>query len=335
MEKNLKIALLGAGMLFLGFLAPHVSFAATWTLSYANPFGSWWTYGDQYTGNVFNADATGTYFIYCPAGSGVITSAWMPWVNRPVLVIDDGGGWYHFQVSNGETIAEDGLSVNDGYDNFGNGYHPYCGTSITVSTALGEEQASSSTTSAVSILGTDTEGETLTGSYPAEASSTFLWLESNASNWIFTPISGATTDAYALTAADVGKYIEFEVMPATGSAGTPMQSPEVGPVNPSSLPVASAVSFTGQEMVGDTLTGSYIYSDSGGHSEASSLFQWLESATQDGTYGAIPGATGETYRLTASDAGQYVEFEVAPVSTVATGIAFTSNPSEQILGAPQ
>jgi hypothetical protein len=196
------------------------------------------------------------------------------------------------------------------------------------------------TVSSVSISGTLTEGLTLTGSYTysqtdgvAQGVSTFRWLESATSGGTYSAINGATSLTYALTPSDVGKYIKFEVTPVAivpPTTGSAVLSSNVGPIVASSLPVASVVVYTGTETVGHTLTGTYTYSDSGNHPQASSTFRWLRSTTQNGTYSAISSATSQSYILVSSDIGKYIKFEVTPVSTVATGVAVTSNPSGQI-----
>ena len=193
------------------------------------------------------------------------------------------------------------------------------------------------TASSVSISGTVTEGQTLTGNYTyaqadsvAQGVSTFRWLESDTSGGSYVAIGGATANTYSPAPTDVGKYIKFEVTPLATyppTNGSPVTSSNVGPIVASSLPVASAVALSGTQTVGNVLTGSYTYSDAGSHAQAVSTFRWLESTTANGTYSAISSATSLTYTLVSGDIGKYVKFEVTPVSTVATGVAVTSNPS--------
>jgi len=196
------------------------------------------------------------------------------------------------------------------------------------------------TASTVSVSGTVTEGQTLTGNYTyaqadsvAQGVSTFRWLESATSGGVYSAIGGATANTYALAPADVGKYIKFEVTPVASfppTSGVAQQSSNVGPVVASSLPVASAVSYTGTETVGQILTGVYTYTDSGSHAQTTSTFRWLRSDTVNGTYSAISSATAQTYTLVSADIGKYIKFEVTPVSTVATGVTVVSNPAGQI-----
>lgn len=89
--------------------------------------------------------------------------------------------------------------------------------------------------SGVSIMGTAQVGQTLTGGYAysdvnsdVEGTSGFKWYRSDdASGTNKTAISGATSSTYALQAADLGKYLSFEMTPVaqTGTAtGTAVES---------------------------------------------------------------------------------------------------------------
>jgi hypothetical protein len=196
------------------------------------------------------------------------------------------------------------------------------------------------TASSVNITGTSTEGDTLSGHFTYSQTngvphgvSTFKWLESSSAGGTYTAIASATANIYALAPSDVGNYLEFQVTPVATyppTTGTPVTSADVGPIAPSSLPVASALGITGTTTVGDTLTGSYSYSDSGANPQASSTFQWFEASSVNGSYTTISGATLETYTLASTDIGKYLKFQVTPVSTVATGSPVMSNPTGEI-----
>ena len=102
----------------------------------------------------------------------------------------------------------------------------------------------------VTISGTNTEGQVLTGSYTytdvdsdAEGTSTFKWYRSDdASGTNKSAISGATSTTYTLQAADLGKYISFEVTPVASAGlttGTAVESTPVGAVQPAAPSVTS------------------------------------------------------------------------------------------------
>lgn len=97
-----------------------------------------------------------------------------------------------------------------------------------------------------------------------------------------------------------------------------------------SIPTASAVSESGTETIGSTLTGAYTYSELAGYAEGVSTFRWLRATTAGGSYSAIGGATAITHVLVSTDIDKYLKFEVTPVSTLATGSAVLSSASGQI-----
>ncbi|MDP4094391.1 MAG: glycosyl hydrolase family 18 protein [Bacillota bacterium] len=97
------------------------------------------------------------------------------------------------------------------------------------------------TASNVTISGSCTAGQTLTGNYTysdasgvPQGTSTYKWLYSTELNGTYYAISGATSKTYTLKSSDAGHYIKFQVTPvaAWGSpnTGSPVLSPAVGPV---------------------------------------------------------------------------------------------------------
>jgi hypothetical protein len=87
-------------------------------------------------------------------------------------------------------------------------------------------------------------------------------------------------------------------------------------------PVVADVSISGTAVVGETITGTYTYSDADGDLEGNSTYRWLNSA------GPITGATDRTYVLTSIDSGESLRFEVTPVAATGTspGTPVTSSP---------
>ncbi|WP_171394301.1 inverse autotransporter beta domain-containing protein, partial [Vibrio mediterranei] len=84
-------------------------------------------------------------------------------------------------------------------------------------------------------------------------------------------------------------------------------------------PVASGVSISGNAVVGQTLTGSYTYTDANGDVEDTSktAFKWYRGTSTT----PITGQTGETYTLVVADEGQTITFEVTPVAKTGTPAA--------------
>jgi hypothetical protein len=144
---------------------------------------------------------------------------------------------------------------------------------------------------------------------------------------------GATAKTYTLLSSDVGKYVEFRVIPVASvppTTGTSTYSGPTAQIPPDSYPVASSVMITGNSTIGQILTGSYVYSDAGSHAESGSQYVWLSATTATGTYSPITGATSLTYTVSSTDAGTYIKFQVTPQSIVATGSSTQSAAIGQI-----
>ena len=166
------------------------------------------------------------------------------------------------------------------------------GNAVTSGVVSGTNSAP--TASAVSITDTNggsaVVGDSLTGNYTyadidgdLEGTSTFKWLRAGS------PIPGATNTTYTLVAADSGLSITFEVTPVaqTGTASV-IAFTSSGITVANSAPGASSVSITdnngGSAVVGDSLTGSYSYTDIDNDWKGTSTFRWLRGGTP------IPGA---------------------------------------------
>ena len=77
-----------------------------------------------------------------------------------------------------------------------------------------------------------------------------------------------------------------------------------GPENENVPPAVSNVTFTGTLKVGETLTGSYTYTDADGDAEGTSAFQWYRAESPTDTLrAAISGATGLAYTLAPTGTG--------------------------------
>ncbi|USB33945.1 S-layer homology domain-containing protein [Paenibacillus sp. YPG26] len=206
------------------------------------------------------------------------------------------------------------------------------------------------TASNAAVTGTPTEGQTLTGSYSyadmngdAENGTTYQWYRSDdaALTTNRTPIPGAVTNTYTLQAADVGKYISFEVTPRSARepvTGVPAESHPVKIAAAPAAPVAASVTVSGLAAVGQTLTGDFSYSDVNGDVESGSTYQWYRSDDSARTVNHTPiaGAVTKTYVLQAADVDKYISFEVTPKTEAepATGTAAESAATGRVVLAP-
>lgn len=102
-------------------------------------------------------------------------------------------------------------------------------------------------------------------------------------------------------------------------------------------PVASSVQFSGTQTSGQTLTGSFSYSDVEGDPAGTHTYKWYRADSAAGLNAvAIAGATTTTYTLTDTDVGKFICFEVTPVATSGSspGIAVKSAYSGAIAAKP-
>ena len=84
-------------------------------------------------------------------------------------------------------------------------------------------------------------------------------------------------------------------------------------------PVASNVQISGTASAGQTLTGSYTYSDADGNPESGSTFRWLSNSSNTTTGAtAISGATSTTYVIAPADRGKYLFYCVTPRAATGT-----------------
>lgn len=156
---------------------------------------------------------------------------------------------------------------------------------------------------------------------PSGATVTYQWQRCLTLAGDFEDIFGATANTYTPAAEDLAYYLKVVATGSGGSIGTKI-SDTAGPVmTTQAAPIASLVSISGTAQVGQTLTGSYTYSDVNDDLEGISTFQWYAGST------VISGATKKTLILTASELGTLIRFEVTPVaaSGTITGLAVLSD----------
>lgn len=146
-------------------------------------------------------------------------------------------------------------------------------------------------------------------------------------------IAGATNDSYTLPSSAVNSRLEAEVTVATDPLAT---DPATGTAtsasiaaNKGSAPVASALTISGVTKEGQTLTGSFTYSDADGDVAGAHAYQWYQSDNAAGTTNktALSGATTTTYVQKSGQVGKYLVFEVIPKSVTGapdTGAAATA-----------
>ncbi|QDH21449.1 S-layer homology domain-containing protein [Saccharibacillus brassicae] len=193
------------------------------------------------------------------------------------------------------------------------------GAAEIVISGLVEEGSHEPSVSEVGISGTPQVGQTLTGTYTFNAwdaadsdHSTYEWysIEPNHSP---TLIEGATGKTYVLTANDVGKQLSFRVTPQDSHQRIGMSiasqfTAAVTDVNHE--PSVSEVGISGTPQVGQTLTGTYKFSDPDLEDSDLSTYQWYY---MDGPFWSpIENATSRSYTVTEGFINRKLIFEVSP-----------------------
>lgn len=177
------------------------------------------------------------------------------------------------------------------------------------------------TASSVSITGSASLGELLTGTYTfndingnSEAASTFRWLRADTALGTYSAISGATSLHYTVTSNDLSKYLKFEVTPISNvSPTTGAAVLSAATVQVTEIDYINQILSTGQSLsvgVASTpaLTTSQPYSNlmlsggSGGMGAGGSFIPLAESSVE-----TISSSMANT--ITANDPGN--DFDVA------------------------
>ncbi len=215
--------------------------------------------------------------------------------------------------------------------------------------ALSDEAAPMA--SSAMILGSPVADEVISVAYQyidfngdAEGSSEIKWFMADDNMSAGTEIvanSGNTT--YTLDAADAGKYIYFSLMPVAASgtvsdAANTIMSAHFGPIlAEETAPVAANAAITGINIVGETLTATYDFSDAGGDLEGESILMWYRADDADGSNAVEVASESLTYITTGEDDAKFILFVVTPVSLTGwplMGESDTAATAEAILFPP-
>jgi len=191
------------------------------------------------------------------------------------------------------------------------------------------------------ISGTPTEGQQLTatnGTWAGIQPMTFAyqWVRcgtdgGNPDGSNCAVISGATTSAYTLVAADVGARLRVRVTATNSAGGTTDASNATQVVSASKAPVnTKRPTITGSMVEGTTLT-----LDRGTWTGASTFsFQWFRCNSAGGACVPIPGATGSQYRLTAADVGHKIRANVTARNTRGPTTVMSGEPATVVPAGP-
>ena len=140
--------------------------------------------------------------------------------------------------------------------------------------------------------------------------------------------SYVTSHSVTLTGLNSLTLYHYEILSSDGILAT--SSDQTFTTASAGLPSASNVGISGTTTIGQTLTGTYTFSDPNNKPESGSTYAWLRSPSSGGTYTSIASATADTYTLASADIGQYLRFQVTPASLSGTGSSAESSPTSQI-----
>ena len=143
-------------------------------------------------------------------------------------------------------------------------------------------------------------------------------------------ISGATDATYALADSDEGKTVKVRVS-FTDDAGNDetLTSAATDAVEARpNRPATGALVITGAARVGELLTADVSsIGDADGLDKAAFAYQWQADSTD------LPGATGSSYTLAASDEGKAISVAVSFTDYAGHEESFTSTPTAAVVAA--
>ena len=180
-------------------------------------------------------------------------------------------------------------------------------------------------TGAPTITGTAEIGQTLTADTSGIADVDGLTTPGYTYQWVWvdgtdTDISGATSSAYTLVAADVGKTIKVRL-----SFTDDADFSETLTSAAASAPATGAPTITGTAEIGQTLTAHTSgIADANGLTTPDYTYQWVRV---DGTDADISGATSTAYTLVAADLGKTIKVRVSFIDDAGNSETLTSAPT--------
>ncbi len=181
----------------------------------------------------------------------------------------------------------------------------------------------------VSQTGAAMNGKTLVGNY------TYTDLESDIESCIYkwhvaddaigtneVVIEGATSLTYVNQTSNIGKYIRFEVTPASSTGTSPgvavKSTTYVGPIV-NAVPEAQNVTISGNISTGSNVTVSYTYFDLENDPQSGVIYKWYRYDNSSGLNETlIEGENTNTYLLNDNDLNRFIRASVTVQSSSGT-----------------
>lgn len=192
-------------------------------------------------------------------------------------------------------------------------------------TNLSATATAPSNSSPPTVSGTATQGQTLTASSGSWAGSTpiafaYKWEQCDSGGASCAFISGATSQTYTLTLADVGHTIRVVVTGSNSAGSSAATSAQTAVVTGATPPHNSSLpQISGSESVGSTLTasnGSWT-----GTAPITYDYLWERCNTSGASCANLTSQTKQTYDLTSSDLNHTIRVRVTATNAGGSGQA--------------
>jgi hypothetical protein len=186
------------------------------------------------------------------------------------------------------------------------------------------------------VSGTAKDGQTLTGTTGTWTGSTPLdlepqWFRCDVAGNACAAIPGATDTTLTLGSADVGATVKLQVRAVNAGGERTVTSPATVVI--AAAPPANTVAPV---VFGTARDGGTVTASTGtwtGTAPIDVTLKWRRCTSSGASCVDVPGATGETYALTAADVGSTLRVQVTAVNVAGT-VAATSAPSAVVAAAP-
>ncbi|MEA2207582.1 MAG: hypothetical protein QOF54_59, partial [Solirubrobacteraceae bacterium] len=190
--------------------------------------------------------------------------------------------------------------------------------------------------SAPTITGTAQQGQTLTehhGTWTNEPTGyAYQWQQCDSLGTSCLPISGAESQTYVLSSADVGHTIKVaETASNAGGTSSAASSGATAAVSPPAPTSVSPPTITGTAQQGQTLTehhGAWTNEPTG------YAYQWLQCDSSGNSCKEVTGAIAQTYVAGAEDVGHTIRVQEVASNAGGKGAAATSSATAAVTAAP-
>jgi Bacterial Ig-like domain (group 3) len=186
---------------------------------------------------------------------------------------------------------------------------------------------------APTISGTNVVGDTLTEAHGTwtnapngpQTTYTYQWEDCSGSPLACTDITGATSQTYVVATADAGYALEVQEI-AT-NAGGPSAAASSAAALPAVPLISTAPTFSGTVALGDTLTEAHgTWTNAPTTYPTTYTYQWEDCSGSPLACTAISGATGLTYVVASTDAGDAIEVQETATNAGGPSLPASSTP---------